>query len=253
MIKRLQQASPTVRALATIVSFGVSLLAFGFLTGNIIFPAIVMASAALHELCHLIAFRRLGIKSGIIFLTFFALTYQIDPEEISHQKKLKSSGGIWVSSAGVIGNCILGLISLALSGKGNILALIIASINFNLALLNLAPGGNFDGRRIADSITYLRAPGESGRSARRLLFLTEAIAVVGIGMLLTTGRVLYFVGMIAIYFFGLDFFFRIRKKAPPQGVEGSLTKKEATKHALVYLGLVVIALVGLQLLPPMFT
>lgn len=257
-MKRLQRARPWVQIAVAILSFGVSLLVFWFLWGSLPFALIIMISVALHELCHLLAYRYYGMKSGIVFLLILAATYftNIEKKDFRWDKLDKA---VWVFSAGLIGNCALGLILLGLRGVAyrwfiepvEWYLLFAALTNFYLALLNLAPIlGMTDGEKIIKTIMYCFSE-EREKAAILFLTLAELIGVAGTWALTEMGRIAPFVGMFVQIFFVADIISNIVRLSrwPPRPIPGGLSKDEAMKHALIYFGLVVLTLFGLWLLP----
>lgn len=257
MLERLRRASPRIQWVVAIASFGISLLLFRIFFGNLATATIIMTSMALHELSHSLAYRRYGIKSGIVFFTFLifslALTY---PTE---EKVLKWDEQVWVTTAGVVGNCILGILFWGLSAANGLwfpsilpILQIGAWFNFLLALLNLAPItilGTTDGTKITTIIAYFPAE-EQGKTAMWTLTIAELIGTGGVILLMTKGTIGIFLGYLISYSFITNL---VRKRSVSKdqipSVPGGLTTNEATKHALIYLALIVLSLAGLWVGP----
>lgn len=219
-----------------------------------------MVSVALHELSHLLAHRYYGNKSGIIFLPFLAFTYPINGEKLFKWDRMNKA--LWVTSAGLIATCTLGFILL---GLGNAISswlekptagylLIAALLNFNLALLNLAPIlGMTDGERIIKTVMYCFS---EERKKATVLFLTlaELAAVVGTWVMFVAGKILPSLVLWIFFFFAGEFGSKLgseirMRRQPLQPTPEGLTRDEAMRHALIYFGLVVLTLFGLWLLP----
>lgn len=247
MIQKLSNASSFVRFIAALGSFFASVAVFVLLFGNITFAVIVMVSVAIHELCHLVAFRTYGIRSGVIFLGFLALTYPIGielKEARDHVEFINRT--FWASPAGIIGNLTLGFFCLYL-GRGSSVWYLAAWINFLLAFSNLAPAGGFDGGRIVNAVTNLFYP-EREEKAVWTVMAAEALAILGAMQLMKTGIIPEFLGIIVIFFFGMDMFsklFASQRKDNLSPTEGGLSKEEALKWSQVYFILVSASLVGL--------
>lgn len=258
MVERLSHAKLWLQTTVAVLSFGISLLVFLFLLGSLPLALIIMISVAIHELCHLVAARLYGVKSGIIFLTFLALTYYTNIDQKTF-KWDKMSKAIWITSAGLIGSCTLGLILLGLEGTisswfidpAKQYLLWAAWLNLFLTLLNLAPITIFgtDGWKITTII--MRCYSEK-REEAAVLFLTLAklAGIVGTWILVDLGQISLFIGWLVMLFFGFDLGTNIRlcRQQLPPTPEG-LTKDEAMKHTLIYFGLVILTLFGLWLLP----
>lgn len=255
-MKRLQRARPWQQVAVAILSFGVSLLVFWFLWGSLAFALIIMISVALHELCHLLAYRYYGIKSGIVFFLILAATYFTNIEEKDFRWD-KLNKAVWVFSAGLIGNCALGLILLGLRSVAyrwfiepvEWYLLFAALINFYLALFNLAPSGAFDGGKIVQTIMY-RFSEEREKATVLFLTLAELIAIAGTWVMLGLGKIAPFFAVLMFFFFASELGSKIRMaRRSVQLTPEGLTQEEAMRHTLIYFGLVVLTLFGLWLLP----
>lgn len=248
MIKRLAQTSPVIRTAVAVLSFLASLLAFWLLTGNLGIAAVIMGTVALHELCHLIALRSYGIRSGIVFLVILAFTYPVgqdSPEDLLD----RMARTFWVLPAGLIGNCLLGLAALALINTWP-LAGFVAMINFYLALFNLLPMDISDGGKILRFVTYF-SPAKKRINAVQAIVLAEIVGLLSAVYLMNIGRLDGFLGTFVQVFFGMDLLMqglarwrRVRERLTPR-----LTEEGAWKWALVYAVLLLIAIAGILLLP----
>ncbi len=245
MIQKLSKASPLVRLLAAVGSVIASFLIFWILVGSLPFAAVVVVSATIHELCHWFAFRKYGIRSGIVFLGFGAVTYPLDIKEDQISVELVTKT-FWVYPAGVIGNLALGLLGLCLGPLASGWYLV-SWINFLLALFNLAPASSFDGGKIVNAITFLFDK-EREEKAVWLITATEAVAIFGTIQLMNTGIITQFIGIILVFFFGRDMLAKLltnQHKGKLSPTEGGLSKQEAAKWAMVYFFLVSAAVIGL--------
>ncbi len=245
MIQRLSKASPFIQVLTAIGSFLASSIVFWILVNNLLFTAAVMATIAIHELCHLIAFRRYGIKSGIVFFAIAAVTYPINLQEDQNPVELFTKT-FWVHPAGIIGNLALGILGLFLGSISSFWYLF-SWINFILALFNLAPASAFDGGKIVNTVTYLFAQ-EREEKAVWLITVTEAVAIFGTMQLMNTGVISEFIGIILVFFFGVDMLTKLftnQHKGKLSPTEGGLSKQEAAKWAMVYFFLVSASIIGL--------
>jgi Zn-dependent protease len=256
LLDKLRKAKPWQRTAATVISFAISTLVWWFIIGGLVPALVIMACITLHELCHMLMFRRYGVKAGLIFILFLNITYAVTEEDF-HWDRL--SKGLWVTAAGVIGNCLLGFICLGLSFLVSVelavvLLTIIALINFLLALLNLAPGFGTDGDKISRLIGHFLKD-SWGKDARLVLIIADIVGMLGTQIMMGLGKVPSFLGILITILFGFDLFAKgMVKKAAEEGEEeetniGELTEKEALIHAAIYLALVALSLLGLWLVP----
>jgi Zn-dependent protease len=248
VFEKLSQARPTVRTAVAILSFLASLFAFLILTWNWGIAIAVMVAVALHELCHLLAFRSYGIKSGIIFLLFFAWTYPVGP--IRSEDPLAATVRMfWVLPAGLIGNVLLGFAALALVQTWP-LAGFVALLNFYLALFNLAPMDASDGGKIVRIVTFF-SPAKKKTNAVQAIILAEAAAFLAATYFIQIGRLDWLIGTFIQIMFGVDLFFQLiggRRRAREQFTP-RLTEKEAWRWALVYAVILIATIAGILILP----